>query len=354
MLIYLSEESLNSLFKVINESSVSGSYDEKVNRLKKSGVLSDSQDFTCHQTLNKVVADETGIALKDKAIESLNKLDKMSKIFKIIQDTRDERLWAQTALTIFDLLKTGEMGKEFFDTPERYKTHIETANLLRELSFKYDEQWGNAKYMEVVDVLLKGTAPLWAMTAIAASKGAFGRDPQEKALALIHTYAALGINIERVAKETSEKLADFFPDGTYNYTQIMFPTVVYLNGDAGNGTCQITSQYEVNTQGLVQKLFNHNYQSSVNNTLPITILQTLDISNNFRYISSLGSSTSGTYIINDNTCTIIDYGYSVASGEFTNFKYTLIKTGIGFISTTYVLNDDLSETLRSVGYYTKV
>ena len=50
MLIYLSEESLNSLFQVLNETSVSGSYDEKVNRLKRSGVLSDSQDFTCHQT----------------------------------------------------------------------------------------------------------------------------------------------------------------------------------------------------------------------------------------------------------------------------------------------------------------
>jgi hypothetical protein len=218
----MSEELLNSLFKVINEKSVSGSYDEKVNRLKRSGVLSDSQDFTCHQTLNK---------------------------------------------------------------------------------FTYD--------------------------------GA--SDPTDS-----------------IDKETSEKLANFFPDGTYNYTLIMFPTVVYQNGDAGNGTCQITSQYDVNTQGLVQKLFYHNYQSSVNNILPITSLNTLDIYSNFNFISSLGSSATGKYIINDNTCTIIDYGYSVASGGFTKFKYTFIKTGIGFISTTYVLNPDDSETLRTVAYYTNV
>ena len=218
MLIYLSEESLNSLFKVINESSASGSYDEKVNRLKRSGVLSDSQDFTCHQT------------------RALN----------------------------------GGVGNDLID------------------------------------------------------------------------------------KETSEKLADFFPDGTYNYIAITFPTAVYPNGDAGNGTCQITSQYEVNTQGLVQKLWNQNYQSSVNNTLPITILHTMDIFGNNRYIGSHGSSMNGKYSINDNTCTMIDYGYSAVYGEFTTFKTSIIKTIIGFISTAYVLNDDFSETLRKVVYYTKV
>ena len=217
MLIYLSEESINSLFKVINESSVSGSYDEKVNRLKRSGVLSDSQDFTCHQT--RVIT---------------------------------------------------------------------------------------------------------------------------------------GAGNDLIAKETSEKLANFFRDGTYNYTLIMFPTVVYQNGDVGNGTCQITSQYEVNTWSLVQKLLNQNYQSSVNKELPVTLLRTLDIYGNNRSINSIGSSTTGSYIINENTCTILSKGYSATSGEVTNFKYTLIKTGIGFISTTYIRNDDGSETLRRVGYYTKV
>ena len=220
MLIYMSEELVNSLFKVINEKSVSGSYDEKVNRLKRSGVLSDSQDFTCHQKLNKV------------------------------------------------------------------------------------------------------------------------------------TYAGTGA--DSIANETSEKLANFFPDGNYNYTQIMFPTVVYPNGDAGNGTCRITSQYEVNTGIMVQKLLNQNYQSSVNNILPITSLNSLDIYSNFNFISSLGSSATGKYIINDNTCTIIDYGYSGTIGGFTQFKTIIIKTGIGFISTTYILNPDDSETLRRVLYYTKV
>ena len=217
MLIYLSEESINSLFQVLNETSVSGSYDEKVNRLKRSGVLSDSQDFTCHQT--RVIT---------------------------------------------------------------------------------------------------------------------------------------GAGNDLIANEQSKKLANFFPDGTYNYTLIMFPTVVYQNGDVGNGTCQITSQYEVNTQGLVQKLLNQNYQSSVNKELPVTLLRTLDIYGNNRSINSIGSSTTGSYIINENTCTILSKGYSATSGEVTNFKYTLIKTGIGFISTTYIRNDDGSETLRRVGYYTKV
>jgi len=220
MLIYLSEELLNSLFKVINEKSVSGSYDEKVNRLKRSGILSDSQDFTCHQTLNKVI---------------------------------------------------------------------------------------------------------------------YGGDGNDS-----------------ISKETSEKLANFFPDGTYNYTQIVFPTVVYPNGDAGNGTCRITSQYEVNTGIMVQKLLNRNHQSYVNKELSGTMLRTLDIFGNNRYISSLGSSLLGKYIINDNTCTIIDYGYNGASGGFNKFKTIIIKTGIGFINTCYVQNDDGSETLRKVVYYTKV
>ena len=218
MLIYLSEELLNSLFKVLNETSVSGSYDEKVNRLKRSGVLSDSQDFTCHQT-------------------------------RVIN---------------------GGVGSDLID------------------------------------------------------------------------------------KEQSEKLDNFFPDGTYNYTQIVFPTVVYPNGDAGNGTCQITSQYEVNTGIMVQKLLNRNHQSYVNKELSGTMLRTLDIFGNNIYISSLGSSLLGKYIINDNTCTIIDYGYNGTIGGFTTFKTIIIKTGIGFINTCYVQNDDFSETLKKVVYYTKV
>ena len=222
MLIYMSEELVNSLFKVINESSVSGSYDEKVNRLKRSGVLSDSQDFTCHQTLNKVI------------------------------------------------------------------------------------------------------------------------------------QGAPGGSSDSIDKEKSEKLANFFPDGSYNYTLIMFPTSVYQNGDVGNGTCQITSQYEVNTGSLVQKLLNQNYQSSVNKELSGTILRTFDIFSNYRYIASYGSSATGTYIINDNTCTIIDSGYSDTIGEFIQFKLIIIKTGIGFINTLYMINPDDSKTLRRVAYYTKV
>jgi hypothetical protein len=208
--------------------------------------------------------------------------------------------------------------------------------------------------LEVVDEVLTGRGPKLASIVIEASKGTRGKDLQQRALQIISGYANLGISLERVANETSEKLANFFLDGNYNYTLIMFPTVVFPNGDAGNGTCRITSQYEVNTQGLVQKLFYHNYQSSVNNILPITSLNTLDIYSNFNFINSLGSSTTGKYIINENTCRIINYGYSVASGGFTKFKYTFIKTGIGFISTTYVLNPDNSETLRSVAYFTKV
>ena len=133
----------------------------------------------------------------------------------------------------------------------------------------------------------------------------------------------------------------------------MFPTSVYPNGDVGNGTCHITSQYEVNTGIMVQKLFYQN-QSYVNRLLRITILQTLDIFGNFIYIGSHGTSTSGTYIINNNTCKMIDYGYSANTGEFTTFKEIIIKTGIGFISTLYMINHDHSETLRIVAYFTKV
>ncbi len=134
----------------------------------------------------------------------------------------------------------------------------------------------------------------------------------------------------------------------------MCPTVVCPNGDLENGTCQITSQYDVNTLSLVQKLFNYNCQSSGYIRLPTTLLKTMDIFSNFRYIGSHGSSTTGTYVINDNICKIIHYGYTVASGEFTKFKIIFIKTAIGFIRSTYILNDDGSESLRRVTYYTKV
>jgi hypothetical protein len=346
----MSEELLNSLFKVINEKSVSGSYDEKVNRLKRSGVLSDSQDFTCHQTLNKVLTGNAGNNLVEQAIGRFVTLE---NILSAIKHTRGEIAWGISASIFENVLTNGARTRPFFDTEIGYQEHNGAVILLREYGTKLTEQ-REGGYVEVVDRVLKGTGPELASIVIEASRDIPWRDLPERALLIISRYSTLGINLHRVATETSEKLANFFLDGIYNSTLIMFPTVVFPNGDAGNGTCRITSQYEVNTQGLVQKLFYHNYQSSVNNILPITSLNTLDIYSNFNFISSLGSSTTGKYIINENTCRIINYGYSVASGGFTKFKYTFIKTGIGFISTTYVLNPDNSETLRSVAYFTKV
>ena len=351
MLIYLSEESLNSLFGVLNETSVSGSYDEKVNRLKRSGVLSDSQDFTCHQTLNKMGEAKIG---NDVVAQAINRLGLLANILSLIKDTRSDVIWAKTAPIFESLLIRGEIDPNLISTLEEYASQKEAAGLIRELSIKTDEQWTNAGYMLVAEQMLKGTVPLWARIAQSALRGTYEADLQRKAFSVIKRLEYLSISLERVANEQSEKLADFFPDGSYNYTFIMFPTVVYPNGDAGKGTCQITSQYDVNTQGLVQKLLNQNYQSYVNKELHRFLLRTLDIYGNNRSINSIGSSTNGTYIINDNTCTIIKYGYSATIGEFTKFKTIIIKTGIGFISTTYIRNDDDSETLRKVTYYTKV
>ena len=349
MLIYLSEESLNSLFHVLNETSVSGSYDEKVNRLKRSGVLSDSQEFTCHQT--RVIPVGSGYDARMKA--SLKRLEDLAVVCTAINTTSPKEWLSWRCEAVELLMKFGQIPDEFLP-PEESKVQGDTVELLREYHGKLEEQHPERNYRETVEEMFQGRAALWAQDVQRGLGGLLAPTHKERAKEVLARYNELNISLERVANEQSKKLADFFPDGSYNYTFIMFPTVVYPNGDAGNGTCQITSQYEVNTQGLVQKLLNQNYQSSVNNTLPITILQTLDISNNFRYISSLGSSTSGRYIINENTCTIIKYGYSVTIGEFSNIKLIIIKTGIGFIFTNYIINDDYSETLRNVVYYTKV
>ena len=350
MLIYLSEESLNSLFKVLNETSVSGSYDEKVNRLKRSGVLSDSQDFTCHQTrVLPVVGSGDDARMKT----SLERLQVLADLYAAIRNTSPTEWEKIRSRAVEMLMINGEMPEEFL-SPDDLKVQRDMVEVIHEYSYKSFEQNPETDYERVLEEMLEGKAVFWATDVQRGLHGLSGADLKERAKEVLANYYGLGISLKRVANEQSEKLADFFPDGSYNYTFIMFPTVVYPNGDAGKGTCQITSQYDVNTQGLVQKLLNQNYQSYVNKELHRFLLRTLDIYGNNRSINSIGSSTTGSYIINENTCTILSKGYSATSGEVTNFKYTLIKTGIGFISTTYIRNDDGSETLRRVLYYTKV
>lgn len=346
MVIYLSEESVNSLFKVVNETNVSGSYDEKVNRLKISGVLSDSQDFTCHQTLNKM----PHAGNYQKALDSLDLSANICKAVQKITGIRSGK-WLEIAKAFEYLFAFGIIDRELYITAEAYQSQKNAAILIAEYGRKLESQWPDQGYLSVVEEILTGKAPVWA-TAVQAALKCERVDFLKKAEALMERYKALGISLKQIANELSEKLANFFSDGTYNYTLIMFPTVVYPNGDVGNGTCQITSIYD-GTQGLVQKLVNQNYQSSINNKLR-TLLKTLDISSNFSYIGSDGSSAFGKYFINDNICKIMNYGYSVSSGGFTKFKYIFIKTNIGFIKTTYVLHDNGTETLRTIVYFTKV
>ena len=171
----------------------------------------------------------------------------------------------------------------------------------------------------------------------------------QKAQGVLDALRRFGVDPGAIANDTSDKLTAFFVDGTYNFTYILFPSVVLQNGAAGSGTCVISSNYDVNTKLLDKKSLINNFLDP----LPQTILQSFDIHSNSIVMDTYGTSLSGKFGIKEDGSALntVETGYDATYGTFTKFHKFYIKTQIGFLISNY--NKDTDE-LHSVWFYSIV
>ena len=199
-------------------------------------------------------------------------------------------------------------------------------------------------------ITANGAAPLIRSLNLIAT-GAFDSALARRAQNVLATIRELlGRNTpELIANDTSDKLTAFFVDGTYNFTYILFPSVVLQNGAAGSGTCVISSNYDVNTKLLDKKSLINNFLDP----LPQTILQSFDIHSNSIVMDTYGTSLSGKFGIKEDGSALntVETGYDATYGTFTKFHKFYIKTQIGFLISNY--NKDTDE-LHSVWFYSIV
>ena len=137
---------------------------------------------------------------------------------------------------------------------------------------------------------------------------------------------------------TSENLSNFFVDGTYNFTYILFPTPVLQNGATGTGTSVISSNYDSSTSLLDKKSMINTFLTQPPQP-PQTALLSFDIKSTFMVIETYGSSLVGKFRIDGNKLIIKDYGFDASTGTFTNFYTVYQKTQIGYLVSNYNLDN---------------
>ena len=153
-----------------------------------------------------------------------------------------------------------------------------------------------------------------------------------------------------VPNATSENLSNFFVDGTYNFTYILFPTPVLQNGATGTGTSVISSNYDSSTSLLDKKAMINTFLTQPPQPSQ-TALLSFDIKSTFMVIETYGSSLVGKFRIDGNKLIIKDYGFDASTGTFTNFYTVYQKTQIGYLVSNY--NTDNGQ-IHSAWFYSIV
>ena len=197
-------------------------------------------------------------------------------------------------------------------------------------------------YTEKVDLLKKSGILVGGNEYAKAVQGAAGN----RVIGDYPTDFSPGI-ADLVPNATSENLSNFFVDGTYNFTYILFPTTLLPNGATGTGTSVISSNYDLSTKLLDKKAMINTFLTQPNQP-PLTVLVSFDIKSTYIVIETYGSSLLGKFRIDGNKLQIKDYGFDATNGTFTNFYTVYQKTQIGLIVSN--INSD-TDQLHSVFYY---
>ena len=353
MTTYLSEESANALLTLVKEAKTSGSYDDKIHKLTKSGILPGGQTYSNRVAEPGDLALAEGVAGTDAedgwnggtatfvgAQYNLTRvraaIDQVKYFIAIVTKARATILPGPQALFVptFQAVLTGR---------------VVDAGVYAALSAAAMALDGADTTRPYTGVLAQARARGlgWQLTTLMAYQVDPTADPvlQEKIKDLVLSFADSGIRVDDIIKQGPAYLSTI-PDGTYSFTVNPANTTqpVILTG-----TAVITSQYDNYTKRLEQKLINNN----IAGTPSITALQTLDAYYNSRQVDTSGSSSTGKYTVTGNTATITSYGYSQAAGAFVHTETIIITFPAVFYVINNIINPDKSTTTISLTIYTR-
>jgi hypothetical protein len=343
MATHLSESSVNSLLRFINQADTSGSYTEKVDLLKKSRILEKDQQYS--SVVNKSRIGEVNVPYT-----AVSPWDDVADWIGFLADLLEEAGNSATAVSVSHSDFVREIvnlliGGIATFSPAAGWLDIAVNNLRTLFPYRvsfYSLAWNGVQagnftvvFRNAFELLRDPAAPTDTKTKIGH---AFDRIKQ------------LGIDPTHIANYTSDKLTAFFVDGTYNFTYILFPTTLLPNGATGTGTSVISSNYDSYTKLLDKKAMINTFLTQPPQPSQIA-LQSFDITSTFMVMETYGSSLLGTFIIDGNKLQIKDYGFDATTGTFTNFQSVYQKTEIGYVVSNY--NTD-TDQLHSVWYYSIV
>jgi hypothetical protein len=342
MATHLSESSVNSLLRLINQADTSASHNEKVDLLKKSRILAGDKEYS------SVVNKSRTVQVPYTAVGPWNVVaHRLGSLVDIVLEA-----WASAA----DLyVSPGDFARETAMLLTIGDANFSPNGLAwfktarNNLSTRFPDQ--ALSYAQAWKVVRTGIAPLLFGKAKAIEKDPATRpeikDQIRDAFAMIDK---LGIDTQKIANYTSDKLTAFFVDGTYKFTYILFPTTLLPNGATGTGTSVISSNYDSSTKLLDKKAMINTFLTQPPQPSQIA-LQSFDITSTFMVMETYGSSLLGTFKIDGNKLQIKDYGFDATTGTFTNFQSVYQKTEIGYVVSNY--NTD-TDQLHSVWYYSIV
>ena len=343
MATHLSESSVNSLLRLINHADNTGSYNEKVDLLKKSGILEKNQQYS--SVVNKAPTINTN--LQGRIVVAYDVARSLTSLADMVGAALKAYLAGgygtipDFAAETFPFLTGGEW-READVSNFRQAWDISLTDLM-ELNTELAPY-----YVKAFDVIQNGRTPDLFRNANFLSRDiTIEPDIQTLIRDAIGKIEAFGIDTQKIANYTSDKLTAFFVDGTYNFTYILFPTAVLQNGATGTGTSVISSNYDSYTKLLDKKAIINTFLTQPPQPSQIA-LQSFDISSTFMVMETYGSSLVGKFRIDGNKLQIKDYGFDATTGTFTNFQSVYLKTEIGYVVSNY--NTD-NGNLHSVWYY---
>ena len=350
MATHLSESSVNSLLRLINHADNTGSYNEKVDLLKKSGILVGGNEYS--SVVNKATVINTD---EISILKAAGLTDTLSMLASLLTRTREklkETVWA------FDTRLFSAAAKEYLITGRKgplaivsqpFHSRIFGEALKSALSEWVAERPNKAPelYRLSGDIQAGKLSPYFGMAKAIEIDPATRPEIQNQIRDALATIQDLGIEPLEIANYTSDKLTAFLVDGTYKFTYILFPTTLLTNGATGTGTSVISSNYDSYTKQLDKKAMINTFLTQPPQPSQIA-LQSFDITSTFMVMETYGSSLVGKFRIDGNKLQIKDYGFDATTGTFTNFQSVYLKTEIGLIVSN--INSD-TDQLHSVFYY---
>ena len=357
MATYLSESSVNSLLRLINQADNTGSYNEKVNLLKKSGILVGGNEYS--NVVNKELGFEVGAntgmevtAAPGGYYDSIRKtlggvLDIVNAVLEKTAATERQEMVNE----ITDILKGIQKTPVLEYHPREIAVNREVISRFMRAATELDEPLSKKWYLGLAGEVISNGVSLGIGYLLTALNDSTVHDAEKDG---INTLLSAWINQRfapfDIAYSTSNKLKTFFGDGLYNFTYITYPTKTLVNGISGTGICQIFSYYDIYTNQVVKKELNQS-------TTPLFSLklQSFDIMTKYITMATNGSSSVGNFrFISDTICNVMYYGYSSLFGKFYTCKTVIQKTPLGFAIKSSIVNSDHSTTLYYAALYTRV